>query len=92
MTDSQSLRAHHAGSGDRKRQLLAAARKRFLADGFVNTATGQIIVSYQNRLTNDGVIIPENKIHPLGASGVLGKRQFDLRRAKAKAEKEAAKG
>ena len=47
-------------------------------DGLVNTATGQIIVNYQNRLTNDGIVIPANKMHPL-APPVLLKRQDELR-------------
>ena len=53
-------------------------------DGFVNIGTGQIIVSYQNRLTNQGIIIPANKMHPL-APPVLRKRQDELREAEAKA-------
>ncbi len=58
-------------------------------DGFVNTGTGQIIVLYQNRLTNDGIIIPVDKMHPMGAQGELGKRQLKLRRDKVKADKAA---
>ena len=53
-------------------------------DGFVNIGTGQIIVSYQNRLTNQGIIIPANKMHPM-APPVLLKRQDELREAAAKA-------
>ena len=53
-------------------------------EGFVNIGTGQIIVSYQNRLTNQGIIIPANKMHPM-APPVLLKRQDELREAAAKA-------
>ena len=59
-------------------------------DGFVNIGTGQIIVSYQNRLTNQGIVIPANKMHPL-APPVLLKRQDELRKAAAKAA-EAGQG
>lgn len=43
MTDSQSLHAERAGSSERRRQLLSAARKRFLADGFANTSVSSIV-------------------------------------------------
>ena len=59
-------------------------------DGFVNTGTGQIIVSYQNRLTNDGIVIPADKMHPM-APPVLLKRQDKLREEAKKAE-EAEEG
>ena len=60
-------------------------------DGFVNTGTGQIIVSYQNRLTNEGIVIPADKMHPM-APPVLLKRQDDLREAAAAAAKAAEAG
>jgi AcrR family transcriptional regulator len=43
VTDSQSLSAPRAGSPARKHQLLQAARKRFLADGFSATTVSSIV-------------------------------------------------
>jgi AcrR family transcriptional regulator len=43
VTDSQSLSANRAGSPTRRRELIQAARKRFLADGFGNTTVSSIV-------------------------------------------------
>jgi hypothetical protein len=50
------------------------------ASAYVNH-TGQVIVMYQNRLTNQGIVIPATKMHPL-APPVLLKRQDELREKK----------
>lgn len=43
MTDSQSLSAPRAGSPTRRGELIQAARKRFLADGFTATTVSSIV-------------------------------------------------
>jgi hypothetical protein len=50
------------------------------ADTFINTGTGQIIVVYQDKLSDRGIIIPVEQMHPL-APPTLTKKQVKLRNA-----------
>ena len=57
----------------------------FQANGvtFINTGTGQIIVNYQNKITNMGIVINDPPgLHTL-APPELARRQNDLRKAEA---------
>jgi len=59
------------------------------AEAWLGTGCGQIIVGYQNKITNMGIIIPEELMHPM-APPVLRQRQDKLRAAEAEAAKVGA--